>query len=64
MSSCLFYHDIKVGDSITNLKLQKLVYFAQRVSLALNNKALFQEEIQAWKHGSIVPELYTKDFWK
>ena len=50
MSSCLFYHDIKAGDSITNLKLQKLVYFAQGVSLALNNKAL--EEIQAWQHSS------------
>ena len=51
-------NDIKAGDSITHLKLQKLVYFAQGVSLALRNKALFKEKIRAWEHGSVVPELY------
>ena len=51
-------NDTEAGDAITHLKLQKLVYFAQGVSLALKNKALFEEEIQAWEHGSVAPELY------
>ena len=40
--------DREVGDSITHLKLQKLIYYAQAWSLALKGKTLFEEEIQAW----------------
>lgn len=46
-------------ESITNLKLQKLLYYAQGFHLALNNGAsLFPEEIQAWVHGPVVPIIY------
>ena len=56
--------DEEVGDLISNLKLQKLSYYAQGFYLALNNKPLFQEKIYAWTHGPVVPELYHtyKDF--
>lgn len=37
-------HDYDI--SISNLKLQKLIYFAQGFSLALENKPLFIEEIE------------------
>ena len=40
--------DREAGDSITHLKLQKLVYYAQAWFLALNDKPLFEEEMQAW----------------
>ena len=46
------------GDVLTNLKLQKLVYYAQGFSLALNDKPLFKEQVVAWEHGPVVPELY------
>lgn len=46
------------GDSITNLKLQKLVYYAQGFHLALYDEQLFPERIEAWKHGPVVPDLY------
>ena len=49
----------KVPD-ITNMKLQKLCYYAQGFTLALLDKPLFAEEIQAWKHGPVIPELYKK----
>ena len=49
-----------VGDSIPNLKLQKLVYYAQGFSLALRGEALFDEPIEAWTHGPAIPELYHK----
>jgi uncharacterized phage-associated protein len=48
----------KHGDYLTNLKLQKLVYYAQAWHLALKNKPLFIERIEAWAHGPVVPPLY------
>lgn len=44
--------------SITAMKLQKLVYYSQAWSLVWDEKPLFEEEIQAWRHGPVVPELY------
>lgn len=43
---------------ISNLKLQKLLYYAQGVYLAITNKPLFSNEILAWKHGPVVKEVY------
>jgi uncharacterized phage-associated protein len=48
------------NELISNLKLQKLLYYAQGVHLALHDVALFPEEIQAWMHGPVVPEVYQK----
>ena len=45
-------------DDLTNLKLQKLLYFAYGVHLSLFNEKLFEDEIQAWKHGPVVPSVY------
>ena len=46
------------GDLISNLKLQKLVYYAQGFHLALYDEPLFPEAIEAWTHGPVVPDLY------
>ena len=48
------------GDSITNLKLQKLCYFAQARCLAHHGYPLFDERIEAWAHGPVVPALYRR----
>lgn len=50
--------DDDAGDLISNLKLQKLVYYAQGFSLALFGKPLFGETIEAWMHGPVIPVLY------
>jgi uncharacterized phage-associated protein len=50
--------DEEAGDAITNMKLQKLVYYAQGFNLALQGEPLFPEQIEAWPHGPVVPELY------
>ncbi|HZX36635.1 MAG TPA: type II toxin-antitoxin system antitoxin SocA domain-containing protein [Thermodesulfobacteriota bacterium] len=52
--------DEEVEELICNLKLQKLVYYAQGFYLALNDKPLFNEPIEAWAHGPVVKELYQK----
>jgi len=49
-----------IGDSITNLKLQKLVYYSQGFSLALYDKLLFAEHMEAWEHGPVNTALYNK----
>lgn len=45
---------------ITNKKLQKLVYYAQAWSLVLNDKKIFNEQIEAWVHGPAVRSLYVQ----
>ncbi len=52
--------DEEAGDAISNLKLQKLVYYAQGFSLALLHRPLFDAPIIAWQHGPVVVELYHK----
>ena len=50
----------ETGSFISNLKLQKLVYYAQAWHLALYSKPLFEEDFEAWVHGPVIPELYQK----
>ncbi len=52
--------DREAGDSITHLKLQKLVYYAQAWALALNSKSLFEEDLEAWTHGPVVRSIYNE----
>jgi uncharacterized phage-associated protein len=50
--------DDECGDNLSNLKLQKLLYYAQGFHLALYGDALFPEEIKAWQHGPVVESVY------
>jgi uncharacterized phage-associated protein len=43
---------------LSNLKLQKLLYYAQGHHLAVHGAPLFKEDIQAWSHGPVVPSVY------
>jgi uncharacterized phage-associated protein len=43
---------------LSNLKLQKLLYYAQGHHLAESGGPLFDEDIQAWSHGPVVPSVY------
>lgn len=50
--------DAEAGDNISNLKLQKLVYYAQGLFIANQGELLFSEAIEAWDYGPVVPGLY------
>lgn len=50
--------DEDAGEAITNLKVQKLLYYAQGFHLALFGEPLFGEPIEAWLHGPVVPDVY------
>lgn len=54
----LSHVDENAGDLISNLKLQKLLYFAQGFHLAIYDKPLFNDAIEAWMHGPVVPTVY------
>jgi uncharacterized phage-associated protein len=43
---------------ITNLSLQKLLFFIQGFHYLNYDKLLFEEEIEAWNFGPVIPEIY------
>jgi uncharacterized phage-associated protein len=48
----------EVGELIGPLKMQKLIYYAYAWSLVKNDVRLFDEPIEAWPNGPVVPSLY------
>lgn len=55
------YSDMKTNDNVealTQLKVMKLLYYAQGVSLALYDKVLFPEKILAWRYGPAIQEVH------
>ena len=47
-----------IPEYITNLKLQKLLYFVQAICLKIFDKKAFPEKILAWSYGPVVNEVY------
>lgn len=48
----------KNGYTISNLKLQKILYFVQANFLVNEGYPCFKEEIEAWDFGPVVPDVY------
>jgi len=46
------------GVPITQMKLIKLVYIAFGWTLALLDWEIFDEDIEAWQHGPVIPSIY------
>ena len=46
------------GKNVTNKKLQKLLYYTQAWSLALKDKKVFDDKIEAWIHGPAIKKVY------
>ena len=60
LASREFVGDNKEREGITNLKLQKMLYFVQAYYLAKLDKPLFSDKIEAWKYGPVIPGVYKK----
>lgn len=43
---------------VTNLKLNKMVYYAQVESIAMTGEPLFDDCIEAWQYGPVEPAVY------
>lgn len=50
----------KRDHGVSNLKLQKILYFLQALFLTKENHELFSDEIEAWWFGPVVPSVYKK----
>ena len=51
---------LKRCGSMSAMKLQKLVYYSQAWSLVWDDEPLFQERIEAWVNGPVIPDLYER----
>lgn len=47
------------GKSLTNKKLQKLLYYTQAWSVTLKNEPMFSDAIEAWIHGPAIRSVYS-----
>jgi uncharacterized phage-associated protein len=43
---------------VSPMKLQKLIYYAHAWYLAFLGQPLIKEEVQAWKFGPVIPDVY------
>lgn len=51
-------HFEQTRHKITNLRLQKLLYFIQVAFLLDYDEVAFTENIEAWPYGPVVPDVY------
>lgn len=49
---------VEMGYPVSNLKLQKLLYFVQGLCLSAFDKPAFEETIEAWQYGPAIPSVY------
>ena len=50
--------NINPGETISNLKLQKMLYYLQGFFIAVFDKRLYLEPIEAWQYGPVVRDAY------
>ena len=48
------------GRTVSNLRLQKLLYFVQCIFLGILGYACFSDKIEAWDYGPVIPDVYRK----
>jgi uncharacterized phage-associated protein len=54
----LLFSNEQKDSNMTNLKLQKVLYYIQAYFLTKENKPCFDDEIYAWKLGPVVQTVY------
>lgn len=56
-----FFIDLAKSDpynDMTNIRVNKMLFFAQGWSLARRGKALFKEDFRAWQYGPVAQNVY------
>jgi uncharacterized phage-associated protein len=48
------------GRPLTQIEVQKLLFFSEGWHLAIVGKPLFDEEFQAWANGPVIPSIYDR----
>lgn len=52
------HEDISSKSFNGNVKLQKLLYYTQVISIAHTGESIFDEDVEAWKHGPVISMAY------
>lgn len=53
-------YSTELENPVSNLKLQKLLYYIQASFLVEKNTPCFKEAIEHWRHGPVIREVYSK----
>ena len=48
----------EIGSPVSNLKLQKILYFIQGIYLSTLDKPCFSDDIEAWGFGPVISDVY------
>lgn len=54
----LWYCENELNKAITNLQLQKILYYIQGEYLAVYKEPLFDNDMEAWDYGPVIPDVY------
>lgn len=54
----VIWYSEKQDLGISNLKLQKILYFIQAYFLICSGKPCFCEKVEAWDFGPVIPDVY------
>ena len=58
IANYMIYIMVDAFDDLTNMKINKLLYYAQGYYLKKFGRPLFDDRIEAWDHGPVVPAVY------
>ncbi len=56
----IIHRSIEIGSPVSNLHIQKLLYYIQANFLVNNDAACFKEDILNWRYGPTVEEVYSE----
>ena len=51
-------HAKRLERTLTPMQLNKIAYISQGASLAMLQRPMFSDRIEAWKYGPVIPTLY------
>lgn len=54
----IYFSNTVLGKSVTNLQLQKFLYFSYVNNLTIRNVKIFSDPIEKWQYGPVVPSVY------
>lgn len=52
--------DFDAGDTISPLKLQKLLYYCQAWHITIFDEKIINEDFEAWAHGPVLRSVYKR----
>jgi len=58
VAGCIINHAIDISHPVSNLSLQKILYYIQAAFLIKEEQIAFDEPISAWKYGPVVEKVY------